>query len=296
MSQTNQTLSPDVRREVREHYGKLAADFQAKETSSRLGTAGVGEIYEAPDVADLPEDVTGISLGSGDPVTLAAIQPGETVLDLGSGGGIDCFLAAQRVGESGHVIGVDMTAEMVDLARKNQEKVGAKNVEFRLGEIEHLPVADNSVDVAMSNCVIVLSPDREQVFREAYRVLKPGGVLAVSEYLVEAPWPEAFVNFMDAHGTQVGRVPVEEEYLAAIEAAGFVDVTLERIYPDHTAIDEELIQAGFEQDVIDEIKQGKKLVAKSEEGINLIAIADLNLDAPPPRMYSGKVKARKPMN
>ena len=188
--------------------------------------AGVKQLYETPDVLDLPKEVTEISLGCGDPVTLAALLPGQTVLDLGSGGGIDCFLAAKRVGPGGMVIGVDMTQAMIDRARANKEKLGADNVEFRLGEIEHLPVADDTVDVILSNCVINLSPDKPQVFREAFRVLKPGDKLAVSDMVTRGPLPEAVKADLAAWAGCVSGALDEKEFVALLEAAGFVAITL----------------------------------------------------------------------
>jgi arsenite methyltransferase len=257
-------------------------------------TGPADQVYDAPEVAELPEEVTGTSLGCGDPVTLASLEPGQTVLDLGSGGGLDCFIAARQVGESGHVIGVDMTAEMINLARRNREKVGLANVEFRLGEIEHIPAADDSVDVIISNCVVNLSPDKPQVFREAFRTLKPGGLLAVSDLISEGPMPEAFLKNMRAWGACVSGALSEKTYIDAIEAAGFVDVKIEREYPDREGLDEELIEAGYGDD-LEDIRQGKKLTVKSEEGVQVISLDDLNLDSPPPRIFSGKVKARKPL-
>jgi ubiquinone/menaquinone biosynthesis C-methylase UbiE len=153
------------------------------------------------------------------------MRPGEVVLDLGSGGGIDCFLAAKMVGETGHVYGVDMTPEMIALARKNADKVGATNVEFRLGEIEQLPLPDASVDVIISNCVINLSPDKDQVFREAFRVLRPGGRLQVSDIVWTRPVPEEVKNDMEKWAGCIAGALVERDYLGKIEAAGFGDVT-----------------------------------------------------------------------
>jgi ubiquinone/menaquinone biosynthesis C-methylase UbiE len=196
------------------------------------------ELYETPGVAELPFDVTGISLGCGDPVTLAGLQPGETVLDLGSGGGIDCFLAARQVGPGGHVIGVDMTADMLEKARANASTMGVENVEFRLGEIEHLPVANESVDVVISNCVINLSPDKPQVFHEAYRVLQPGGRLAVSDIVTRVELPPEVRQDLNSWAACVAGAWVDKDYVAAIEAAGFVDVRIqERAFDDSTVAD-----------------------------------------------------------
>jgi SAM-dependent methyltransferase len=238
-----QDTTPDVRTKVRESYGRIAASQPSsccgpsQDSAACCGqpdasTGQAMQLYESGDIGDLPTDVTNLSLGCGDPVTLASLEPGQTVLDLGSGGGIDCFLAAKRVGETGHVIGVDMTAQMIQKARANQQKVGAANVEFRLGEIEHLPVADASVDVIISNCVINLSPDKPQVFREAYRVLKPGGRLAVSDIVTNGPLPDALRQSLDAWAGCVGGAMDVNEYVSALKEVGFVDVEYARTFTD----------------------------------------------------------------
>ena len=245
----------DIRTFVRERYGKIAEEFQPSSaascgcTPSDSGCCG-GEasssvrFYDTPEAAALPDEVTGLSLGCGDPVTLAALQTGQTVLDLGSGGGIDCFLAAQRVGSDGKVIGVDMTPAMLDKARANQKKLGIENVEFRLGEIEHLPVPDATVDVIISNCVINLSPDKPQVFREAFRVLKSGGKLAVSDIVTDGPLPQAVKSSLSAWAGCVAGALDVQEYIAAIEAAGFVDVQSKPVYFEPKTIDEAIDQVG----------------------------------------------------
>jgi SAM-dependent methyltransferase len=211
---------------VQERYAAIATGA----TSSCCGDDGcgsecsTGQLYDEALLAGLPVDVTGLSLGCGDPVTIAGFKPGEVVMDLGSGGGIDCFLAARQVGESGYVIGVDMTPAMLERANQNKAKLGVTNVEFRQGQIEALPVADNSVNVVMSNCVINLSPDKAAVFREAFRVLKPGGRVSISDIVTEgefspalradtARWAECVTGAIDVN-----------DYTALIGQAGFVDV------------------------------------------------------------------------
>jgi SAM-dependent methyltransferase len=195
------------------------------DTSSDLAITNIGRLYEQSDVSDLPSTVTDVAFGCGNPTAIGALQPGEVVLDLGSGGGIDCFLAAKMVGPTGRVFGVDMTPDMIALARKNAAKVGATNVEFRLGEIEHLPLPDQSVDVIISNCVINLSPDKDAVFREAFRVLRPGGRLQVSDIVWTRPVPAQLQNDMEAWAGCVAGALLEGDYLARIRAAGFADVT-----------------------------------------------------------------------
>jgi SAM-dependent methyltransferase len=217
-----------IRGEVRKHYGNMA---------SRLDGAGSGSccspstdttplIYEIPEVGELPLEVRSLSAGCGDPITLAELQPGQTVLDLGSGGGIDCFLAAQKVGPEGHVIGVDMTPEMLTKARANKERMGMENVDFRLGEIEHIPVADESVDVIISNCVINLSPDKPQVLREAHRVLRSGGKFAVSDIVADGPLPELLQGDVASWAGCVAGAMDHHEFLKELEHAGFVDVEI----------------------------------------------------------------------
>ena len=250
----------DVRTIVRERYGNLAQQSGSGSTVSccapESDCCGVGDdlgelpgsvvqLYEI-DVAGLPADVTNLSLGCGDPVTLASLEPGQVVLDLGSGGGIDCFLAAKQVGPMGKVIGVDMTPAMIDRARINKEKIGAENVDFRLGEIEHLPVEDESVDVIISNCVINLSPNKPQVFRDAFRVLRPGGKLAVSDIVLNGSLPEEIKNSLSAWASCVAGAIDIKDYKAAIEAAGFENVHVQPIRLDESLTIEAVDGSGEE--------------------------------------------------
>jgi len=188
---------------------------------TRVISKGVG--YSEEDMSSVP-DGANLGLGCGNPVALASLKEGEVVLDLGSGAGFDCFLASPRVGDNGRVIGVDMTPEMLEKARENARKGDYKNVEFRLGEIENLPVADRSVDIIISNCVINLSPDKERVFQEAYRVLKPGGRLMVSDIVLLEALPGAVQRSVAAYIGCLAGAALKEKYLGAVALAGFNDV------------------------------------------------------------------------
>jgi ubiquinone/menaquinone biosynthesis C-methylase UbiE len=228
--------NPDIHEVVRERYGAIArsadttpvasccGDLTADVDQTAANCCGSAQLYDAHLLTDLPVDVTGLSLGCGDPVTIASLLPGEIVLDLGSGGGIDCFLAARQVGDAGYVIGVDMTPEMLAKANASKVRMNVNNVEFRKGQIEALPVTDNSVDVVMSNCVINLSPDKTAVFHEAFRVLKPGGRISVSDIVTEgefsdelradaAKWAECVTGAIDVN-----------EYTAKMRTAGFASI------------------------------------------------------------------------
>ncbi|HUU06679.1 MAG TPA: arsenite methyltransferase [Patescibacteria group bacterium] len=227
-------MKNDMRKKVKEKYGQIAASAGSCCGPAKAGcccaapsaeelSASVG--YSAADLTVIPEGAN-LGLGCGNPVALASLRPGETVLDLGSGGGIDCFLAARRVGPEGRVIGVDMTKEMIRLARENAEKSGLKNVEFRLGEIEKLPLEDNSVDAAISNCVINLSTDKERVFREVYRVLKPGGRLMVSDIVLDGELSQRVRESTAAYTGCIGGALQRQEYLAAMAKAGFSEVEI----------------------------------------------------------------------
>jgi arsenite methyltransferase len=182
--------------------------------------------YSKEEIGDLPSTVVGACAGCGNPTALAGLKEGEVVLDLGSGGGIDIFLAAKRVGPTGKAMGVDMTQDMIDLARKNAEEMGFANVEFRKGDIEDLPVEDESVDIIISNCVINLAPDKDRVFREAYRVLRPGGRLVVSDIVTEGELPEFVKNDPDAWSECIAGALQEGEYVSKLRSAGFEDVNI----------------------------------------------------------------------
>jgi arsenite methyltransferase len=226
---TTQTPS-ETREQVREHYGQVARTDGACGCGPGCcgggATASIDLGYDADELATLPKGAD-MGLGCGTPLAFAALQEGEVVLDLGSGGGIDAFLAAKQVGAKGRVIGVDMTPEMLAKARDNASRVGASNVEFKLGEIESLPVGDRSVDVVVSNCVVNLSPDKTAVFREAFRVLRPGGRLAISDIVASAPQPKHITEDPAALSGCIAGAPALDELRAHLETAGFAGIHIE---------------------------------------------------------------------
>jgi SAM-dependent methyltransferase len=225
----------EVRRKIREQYATIATSKsklevkkepeESKEESSPSKNVTSYTDYSGEELSNIPKEAN-LNLGSGNPVKLANLQIGETVVDLGSGAGIDCFLAANKVGESGKVIGIDMTPQMIDKARINAKENNYSNVEFRLGEIEHMPLADNSTDVIVSNCVINLALDKSQVFKDAYRILKPGGRLVVSDIVLNYEFPEVVKKAIKNVPGCVSRAWVADDYLNAIKEAGFNNVEL----------------------------------------------------------------------
>jgi arsenite methyltransferase len=214
-----------VRAAVRDTYAKAAEGCAVPGCCGLDPRASLGLGYSTDDLAAAPEGAN-LGLGCGNPQAIAGLRVGETVLDLGSGGGFDCFLAAKQVGPTGRILGVDMTPAMVSKARSNAARVGAENVEFRLGEIEHLPVSDASVDVILSNCVINLSPDKPAVFREAFRVLRTGGRLAISDVVAVVPIPPAIRGRLEAFTGCVAGAASIDELSSTLRDAGFVDVRI----------------------------------------------------------------------
>lgn len=221
----------EIKNAVKEKYAEIAVgkgsccnSFKSCSDSAALAeSVRKGAGYTEKELKSVP-DGANLGLGCGNPVALASISKGETVLDLGSGAGFDCFLAAKRVGDNGRVIGVDMTSEMIDKAKENALKGGYGNVEFRQGEIENLPVDDSSVDIIISNCVINLSPDKKSVFQEAYRVLKEEGRLMVSDIVLLAELPDFIKDSVEAYVGCIGGAVKKDEYISAIKEAGFQDI------------------------------------------------------------------------
>jgi len=217
-----------IKQHVKKHYAELAKGASCCKVASCCDqssqTRKIG--YSKEELKDLPISVVKTVAGCGNPTALADLREGETVLDLGSGGGIDVFLAAKKVGPKGRVIGVDMTEEMVQLARGNAEEMNARNVDFRLGEIENLPVEDGIVDVIISNCVINLSPDKDRVFAEAFRVLKPGGRMLISDIVTQGELPNEIRENLEMWATCIAGALDEKEYLQKIRNAGFKKVRI----------------------------------------------------------------------
>ena len=308
---TTNIPTKDIKAAVRDVYGKIAErkrpEAEAKcgcsttQTSccgseNELSDDAVNLLYEDKNVNDLPSEVTDISLGCGDPITLASLKEGQTVLDLGSGGGIDCFLASKKVGPSGRVIGVDMTPAMIDRARTNKEKIGAENVEFRLGEIENLPVSDDKVDVIISNCVINLSPDKSAVYQEAFRVLKPGGKLAVSDIVTDGDLPDVIKDSLSAWAGCVSGAMDVNDIIEELHRAGFQDVDVKPSYWSPEIIEAALDQLDpdLQARVIENQETGKKsLLINDPDGMKQIDDFADDFD-PQKSIFSAKITAWKP--
>jgi arsenite methyltransferase len=264
------TTNTPIHDVVREHYAE-----RIKNNASCCGPdtccSPNSNLYPVDLLASLPEGESAVSYGCGDPVTLASLKPGQTVLDLGSGAGLDCFFAAKQVGESGHVIGVDMTPEMLERATASAKRLSISNVEFRQGYIEELPVESNTVDVIISNCVINLSPDKSKVFAETFRVLKPGGKLAVSDIVTDGSLPDAVKQSLSAWAGCVAGAVEASEYVGMMEAVGFTNVSVTPIFFDKETVD----------DALDNMKDSIELQSISRDDVYKA-------------VYSAKITAYKP--
>lgn len=263
-------MTEAIKEVVKSKYGEAARRVAAGGSNSCCGAAACGtdidpitrDLYDPSQTGLLPEQAIKASLGCGNPTALAELNPGETVLDLGSGGGIDVLLSARRVGPNGKAYGLDMTDDMLALARENQKKSGLENVEFLKGEIENIPLPDSSVDVVISNCVINLSGDKDRVLREAFRVLKPGGRFAVSDVVVRGELPEEIRRSMLLWVGCIAGALSESEYISKLRSAGFQQIELEptRVYgvEDARAV---LAGHGIDADAIAEQVDGKFISA-----------------------------------
>jgi len=269
----------EIKDQVREHYGAIAkrATHSCCPPSS-CGDAAIGGKafskamgYSDDELNNVPEGAN-LGLGCGNPTGLAELKAGEKVLDLGSGAGFDCFLAAKKVGSEGLVVGVDMTAEMISKARANAEKTGMSNVEFRLGEIEHLPASDNFFDIAISNCVINLSMDKKQVFKELYRVLKPGGRFIISDLVLTKELPDSLRNSVQAYSACIAGALLKDDYLQTVKDAGFIGIRIlnESRYVLELIIGDPMIRLIGEDNKISQADQ--KVAAESVLSITLKAI------------------------
>ncbi|HZM20705.1 MAG TPA: arsenite methyltransferase [Anaerolineales bacterium] len=224
---------------VREHYAKrITNNASCCGQDSCCGSES--SLYPSELIATLPDGESTVSYGCGDPITLASLEPGQTVLDLGSGAGLDCFFAAKKVGESGQVIGVDMTPEMIERASSSAKRLNLNNVEFRQGYLEDLPVDSNSVNVIISNCVINLSPDKSKVFAEAFRVLKSGGKLAVSDIVTDGPLPSKIKQSLSAWAGCVAGAIEANDYTKMMEAVGFTNISIKPVFFDKETVDSAL--------------------------------------------------------
>lgn len=266
------------KKEVRKRYAKVAktngsccassvscCSAPSNEQISKMIGYSEEEINAVPEGANL-------GLGCGNPTALASLKEGERVLDLGSGAGFDCFLAAKKVGKQGKVIGVDMTPEMLDKARRNATKGKYTNVEFRLGEIENLPVADNSVDVIISNCVINLAPNKKRVFEEAFRVLAPNGRLMVSDIVLLKPLPESVQKNVEAYAGCIAGAEIKDKYLDLMRQAGFAEVTVldEKVYPLEYIVSENAFKGALDR--LDMTQEELKETANTVVSVKVSAV------------------------
>ncbi len=272
----------EIRKAVREHYGGIAAGKGSccapidkcgcgGEATAEALSRAIG--YTEDELTSVPEGAN-LGLGCGNPTALASLREGETMLDLGSGAGFDCFLAANRVGESGRVIGIDMTHEMLQKARENTGKGGYQNVEFRLGEIENIPAADNSVDVVISNCVINLSPDKGRVFSESFRVLKPGGRLMVSDIVLIKELPDFLRDSIAAYvGCSSGAL-LKEDYLETIRRAGFGEISIleETTYPIKSIIEDPATQTAIDELGLTKLGLTREIIEESTPSVVSIKV------------------------
>lgn len=268
-----QTPTP-IHEVVRAHYAeriKSNTSCCGPQNSDTSCCSADNSLYPADLLASLPEGETAVSYGCGDPITLASLQPGQTVLDLGSGAGLDCFFAAKKVGEAGHVIGVDMTPEMIERARSSAKRLNIQNVEFRQGYLEDLPVENSIADVVISNCVINLSPDKSKVFSEAFRVLKPGGKLAVSDIVTDGPLPDAIKKSLSAWAGCVAGAVEAEDYVGMMKSVGFTDISNVPVFFDQETVDS----------AINDMKDVSELKTVSREEVYKA-------------IYSAKITAYKP--
>jgi arsenite methyltransferase len=259
----------EIHEVVRRHYADRIT--QQAGCCGGNGSTGQGNLYPAELLDTLAPGEAPISYGCGDPISLAGLQPGQTVLDLGSGAGLDCFLAARKVGDTGHVIGVDMTPEMLERARASASRMGLPNVEFRQGLLEELPVDDESMDVVISNCVINLAPDKAKVMAEVQRVLRPGGQVAVSDIVTDGPLPQEIKNSLSAWAGCIAGAISAEEYRAVMEGSGLVSIEITPTYFDEEMIDEAIDDVG---EGLDLTTWPRQTIAKS--------------------VFSARITARKP--
>lgn len=267
----------DIKKAVRENYAKVAGSsscccgFSSVSCCGQPGAEkeiGLAIGYSYKDMEKFPQG-SNMGLGCGNPIALASIKIGEVVLDLGSGAGFDCFLAADKVGAKGRVIGIDMTPEMIKKAKENAKKGGYENVEFKLGEIEDLPVEDGSIDLIISNCVLNLSPDKDKVFNETFRVLKPGGRIVISDIVLAKKLPDFIKNDMDAYVSCISGAIIKDDYLMSIKKAGLTDIKVldEVSFPINYIISDDT------KDAVKNLKSPADISAILEESVLSIKVS-----------------------